>query len=763
MSGLREAEHLKLQLQEIRLATNNFETCIGKGGYGWVYKGQLSIAGKPTTVAVKRLNEQLGQGLKEFLTEIQLLTGQNHPNLISLLGYCDEGNEKIIVYEYAERGSLDKYLISSNAKYAPLTWLERLRICIDAARGLDHLHNHVGKHQTIIHRDIKSANILLDENWVAKISDLGLSKLSLAGLNRSAVISHACGTPGYCEPEYIITGIVKRESDVYSFGMVLFEVLCGRLCSYKHDGLLLSARLAKEYYEKKKLIEIIDPLLREQMSWESMNKFSAIAYRCVLDDRRHRPPINLVVQELVGSLRIQEEYESAKLKCCRVLESDSDEYWVTKLPQDYEDIVEKLIPTVSYTSKKEIFALLHEGILFDDNKRFFSINKDGKKCELISAITFIDSDTQPHGWVSQSQLRFDKLASFPYKEQLDIPCQIRTSMLSYNTMYAATLVFKYETEVDFNSQKYIEIKWKVYELNVSSTHLAKRTKDGWLRIKMWYFVNYKKQSHFEMVLDKISDVDSNEKSGILIQGIEFEPIEMKAEHISKSDDDIDWEQNFPCDYEDLVQRSDKQLEYTTRKELYILFCKGILIDNGKLWFSLCKLTGKKCHMLPAREIIAKNYDYKNLDWISLPESRFGEVARIRDEASVLFTCEARSAMFSPCSFYSSYLVFKFLNDDESGDGYVLEADYRLDGKHESIPIIKPKEDDQLENIEGLRMPNWKQREVVERKVDGWMEVKLCKSLYELEGYNLIEMGFRSTKMLLCGIIVQGIEFRPMQL
>ncbi|KAJ9559456.1 hypothetical protein OSB04_014070 [Centaurea solstitialis] len=260
MSGLRESEHLKLQLQEIRLATNDFQTCIGKGGYGWVYKGQLSIAGKPTTVAVKRLNEQFGQGLKEFLTEIQLLTNQNHPNLISLLGYCDEGNEKIIVYEYAARGN---------------------------------------------------------ENWVAKISDLGLSKLSLAGLNRSAVVSHPCGTPGYCEPEYFITGIVKKESDVYSFGMVLFEVLCGRLCSVRHehdDGLSLSARLAKDYYEKKKLIEIIDPCVKDEMSLESMNKFSAVVYGCLQDDRRDRPTMDLVVKELIQSLKIQVEYELEKEK-----------------------------------------------------------------------------------------------------------------------------------------------------------------------------------------------------------------------------------------------------------------------------------------------------------------------------------------------------------------------------------------------------------------------------------------------------------------
>ncbi|KAJ0735021.1 putative protein kinase RLK-Pelle-RLCK-VIII family [Helianthus annuus] len=281
MAGLIESQHLALSFKEIETATENFRTCIGKGGYGHVYKGELLIAGKLTAVAVKRLNDRLGQGLKEFLTEIQLLTGQEHPNVVSLLGYCDEGTEKIIVYEYAERGSLNRYIRPSDTAYC-LTWLERLKICVGAACGLDHLHSHVGKHQSIIHRDIKSANILLDDKWVAKISDLGLSKLSLAGLDRSAVISHACGTPGYVEPEYITSGIVTKKSDVYSF-----------------------APMIKEYYKGRKLDEIVHPILRKQISTDCMYKFSRIAYRCLQDGRERRPPMHVVKKELEEMLKIE--------------------------------------------------------------------------------------------------------------------------------------------------------------------------------------------------------------------------------------------------------------------------------------------------------------------------------------------------------------------------------------------------------------------------------------------------------------------------
>ncbi|PWA73465.1 serine-threonine/tyrosine-protein kinase catalytic domain-containing protein [Artemisia annua] len=236
MSMVNEWQHLKIPFDVIEVATENFKTFIGRGGYGWVYKGKLLVSGKETMVAVKRLNEQFGQGLKEFMTEIQLLSGQQHPNLISLVGFCDEGREKSIVYEYAERGSLDQYIRRTRKTTSTtLTWLQRLKICADAARGLNHLHNHVGAPRMIIHRDIKSSNILIDENWVGKISDLGLSKLSVSGFGMSVLVSNGCGTRGYCEPEYYSTGVVTKKSDVYSFGIVLFEVLCGRLCLIDSD------------------------------------------------------------------------------------------------------------------------------------------------------------------------------------------------------------------------------------------------------------------------------------------------------------------------------------------------------------------------------------------------------------------------------------------------------------------------------------------------------------------------------------------------
>ncbi|GKB00887.1 serine-threonine/tyrosine-protein kinase catalytic domain-containing protein [Tanacetum coccineum] len=229
MSMVNEWQRLSIPFGEIIVATENFKTFIGEGGYGSVFKGKLLVSGKETMVAVKRLNDQSGQGFEEFLMQ-----------------------------------SVE-------------VWI---------ARGLDHLHHHLGGHQTIIHRDIKSLNILIHENWVAKISDLGLSKL---GFGTSVTRTNACGTPGYCEPEYCETGFVTRKSDVYSFGVVLFEVLCGRLCQVGgNDGFTLTSTSAKYHYENNTLDKIIDQSLREYIGSDSMTKFAAIAYRC-LHKREQRP------------------------------------------------------------------------------------------------------------------------------------------------------------------------------------------------------------------------------------------------------------------------------------------------------------------------------------------------------------------------------------------------------------------------------------------------------------------------------------------
>ncbi|KAK9061181.1 hypothetical protein SSX86_018361 [Deinandra increscens subsp. villosa] len=306
MAEIQQLQHLKIPLEDIVVATNNFaeDTLIGKGGFGRVYKGQLPRSGESSiTVAIKRLDETMtGQGMREFGMEILLLASYKHTNLVSLVGFSDEGAEKILVYKYELNGSLDKLLDSPD-----LTWERRLRICLGAARGLEYLHAGVGTSHRVIHRDIKSSNILLDFKWEAKISDFGLSKIGPMNQELTFLFSNASGTSGYIDPEYQNTGVLSKESDVYSFGVVMFEVLCGRLATIVrfHDERRFLSSFVKRHYREGGSNEIIMGVLRDQIKPYSLQTFSRVAYWCLNETRNQRPWMKMVVQELQSSFEYQ--------------------------------------------------------------------------------------------------------------------------------------------------------------------------------------------------------------------------------------------------------------------------------------------------------------------------------------------------------------------------------------------------------------------------------------------------------------------------
>ncbi|KAL8258309.1 hypothetical protein R6Q59_030350 [Mikania micrantha] len=296
MSSIEAVNDLQIPLQELSDATNEFseENLVGKGGFGNVYKGETIKHGK---IAIKMLNPRHGQGDHEFRTEISLLSLYKHENIASLIGYCNEDQKKILVYRYEGNGSLDKHL--SNVD---LTWVQRLQICLDAARGLQYLHDDVGAEHRILHRDVKSSNILLDENWKAKISDFGLCKVGPEN-EHSFLISNACGTPGYIDPDYLNAGYLTQRSDVYSFGVVLFEVLCGRLTIVtKHkDNPVFLTNLIKTHWRNNTLDGIIYSDLQKQIKTASLVTFTNIAYQC-LKSGNERPTMKKVVEQLEKAL-----------------------------------------------------------------------------------------------------------------------------------------------------------------------------------------------------------------------------------------------------------------------------------------------------------------------------------------------------------------------------------------------------------------------------------------------------------------------------
>ncbi|KAI4302015.1 hypothetical protein L6164_035238 [Bauhinia variegata] len=283
--------------RELASATKNFrqECLLGEGGFGRVYKGTIAKTGQ--VVAVKQLDRNGLQGNKEFLAEILKLSLLNHENLVNLAGYCADGDQRLLVYEFISGGSLEDRLFGNGDK-APLDWFTRMKIASGGARGLQYLHEEANP--PVIYRDMKSSNILLDEDLNPKLNDFGLAKLA-GGDKMNPATQRVMGTYGYSAPEYVRSGHITLKSDVYSFGVVLLELITGRRAidtTKPNDEQNLVSWAQPIFRDPKKFPDMADPLLNKNFPEKDLNQAVAIAAMCLQEEAAARPLISDIVTAL---------------------------------------------------------------------------------------------------------------------------------------------------------------------------------------------------------------------------------------------------------------------------------------------------------------------------------------------------------------------------------------------------------------------------------------------------------------------------------
>ncbi|XVE51517.1 hypothetical protein DITRI_Ditri02bG0048400 [Diplodiscus trichospermus] len=292
-----------ITLKQIKVATDDFDSAnkIGEGGFGPVYKGQLPDG---TKIAVKQLSSKSRQGNREFLNEIGMISCLQHPNLVKLHGFCVEGDQLLLVYEYMENNSLARALFGSEHNQLELDWPTRLKICIGIARGLAFLHEE--SRLKIVHRDIKATNVLLDSDLNPKISDFGLARLDEE--EKTHVTTRVAGTIGYMAPEYALWGYLTYKADVYSFGIVALEIVAGRNNTrYRpEEDYVCLQDWALVLQQKGNLMELVDPTLGSEFNKEEAIRMIKVSLLCTNPSPALRPIMSEVVKMLEGRTLVPE-------------------------------------------------------------------------------------------------------------------------------------------------------------------------------------------------------------------------------------------------------------------------------------------------------------------------------------------------------------------------------------------------------------------------------------------------------------------------
>ncbi|GJZ15232.1 kinase-like domain, phloem protein 2-like protein [Tanacetum coccineum] len=405
-------DNLKLSLEDIKLATRSFsqENLFGHGEFGKVYKGHTH---GHNIIAAKRLDRKSAEGEAKFMTELKILMEYKQENIIGLLGYCDEEDEKVI----------------------------RLKICIDIATGMEFLHGTISSPEMVLHKDMSSSNILLFDEWKEKITNFGLSLV--CSVNQDVVIDNVTGTIDYQDPLYLKTGFLTKESDIFSLGAVLFDILCGKLSSKKlDDEYLYLPFLAKQHYHLGKLDELVFEGIKERIEPESYITFTRIALQCIHHRRERRPTAHEVVIQLKKALEFQEDYEK----------------WEPKLPY--------ILPK---RKRNSTTLLLRES--FNRTK-----------------------------W-------FEKVAEMSDISNLNIEIKTDTQLLSPNIFYGVYLVFKFRDSRKFSTKPmYVNLKYRKGRETLQAYFAIQRDKN-WMMIELYRFLNQNEDVVLKFLLECFSSYD----------------------------------------------------------------------------------------------------------------------------------------------------------------------------------------------------------------------------------------------------------------
>lgn len=299
-SSLR-LENRRFTYMELETITNNFERVLGQGGFGYVFHGSLEDG---TQVAVKLRSHSSNQGVKQFLAEAQVLTRIHHKNLVSMIGYCKDGVHMALVYEYMPQGTLQEHIAREDNKGRGLPWRQRLRVALESAQGLEYLHK--GCSPPLIHRDVKTTNILLNARLEAKIADFGLSKAFTCDDNTHVSTNTFVGTHGYVDPEYQRTMHPSTKSDVYSFGVVLLELVTGKPAILRNPRPINIINWARQLLARGDIEGIVDARMQGDHDINAVWKTTNIALMCTEQAPAQRPSMTEVVMQLHECLDLEE-------------------------------------------------------------------------------------------------------------------------------------------------------------------------------------------------------------------------------------------------------------------------------------------------------------------------------------------------------------------------------------------------------------------------------------------------------------------------